>query len=320
MPPKLNLAAIALQRLEQKLVNHGSSLSYSAGCAIASLLDALEKGLTGKLQPVFHLASIDPGLGKTLAVAEFLKVWWERGCPGGQGVLIGVSRLAEILTYIEETGVPRELFGVLTSSPELNAAGVRTTRLDEAPILFTTQQMIASRVRGKLFKDASEFHFRGQPRALRVWDESLIPAEPLVVGRDELGGLLKLRLTQSAYVEAVDALMGAIDNAADGDLVGVPASLALSAKGKGRADLVAGRPTNSWPTLPRWRGAPRLWSMMGAWGRLSLQQAMGCPRTLRRSSSWTPPGAFAPLTNFGLNSAGTSFGSRQPSATIATLR
>jgi hypothetical protein len=278
VPRKLDLAPIALSRLEAKLVNNGSSLSYSAGCAIASLLEALEKGLTGQLQPVYHLASIDPGLGKTLAVAEFLKVWWERGCPGGQGVLIGVSRLSEILTYIEETGVPRELFGVLTSSPELNAAGVRTTRLDEAPILFTTQQMIASRVRGKLFSDATEFHFRGQPRALRVWDESLIPAEPLVVGRDELGGLLKLRLTQSAYVEAVDALMGAIDNAADGDLVGVPASLVLSAKGKGRADLVAGEANELMANLAQMAGRSALVVDDGGMGKALVAAGDGLPK------------------------------------------
>lgn len=207
-------------------------------------MEACEKGLTGDLPPAYYLASVDPGHGKTLALAEFLKAWRERGFPGQGGVLIGVSRLNEIKTYIEAANLDPDQFGVLTSTEEMNALGVSKGRLGDVPILFTTQQMILSRTRGKLFREATEFHFRGQSRALRIWDESLIPARTLSISRDDLGKLLSLRLRNPRYVEAIEGLMGVMACADEGTIVGVPAdfasrpSLASSALGEPEGDEI----------------------------------------------------------------------------------
>lgn len=55
--------------------------------------------------------------------------------------------------------------------------------------MFTTQQMIERRTRDRSFAQATEFHFKGRPRLLRIWDESLVPAEGLVLGADQVAHL-----------------------------------------------------------------------------------------------------------------------------------
>ena len=204
-------------------------------------METCEKALTGDLPPAYYLASVDPGHGKTLALAEFLKAWRQRGFPGQGGALIGVSRLDEIKTYIEAADLEPDQFGVLTSTDEMNALGVSKSKQAGVPILFTTQQMILSRTKGKLFRDASEFHFQGQPRALRIWDESLIPARTLSISRDDLGKLMSLRLRNPGYGEAIDGLMGVMASGDEGTIVSVPVtfasrpSLARSTLGKSEA-------------------------------------------------------------------------------------
>lgn len=109
------IAAQALQSVQSFLADKGSSLSGPGVKAITALLETLEAGLNGRLDPVYFLSSIDPGMGKTLSVSMFLKAWKDRGSLPAKSVLIGVSRLSEIRTYVEMSGLEATDFGVLTS-------------------------------------------------------------------------------------------------------------------------------------------------------------------------------------------------------------
>lgn len=224
------LADQTLDRVAERLEGFGSSLSGDSRVAIHALLTSLEAGLRGELEPAYYLSAIDPGIGKTLSVATFLRAWKEGGFDPSSSVLIGVSRLEEIETYLEHAGLDRTDIAVLTSNPDMNALGTPQTQHDHARVFFTTQQMIESRTKGKAFGNAYEFHYQGKPRVLRIWDESLTLAEPLTLRVDDLGLLASpLRHTHPALIREVRSLQRALWDVVAGDVVQVPASLATLA-------------------------------------------------------------------------------------------
>lgn len=100
-----SLAATTLQSVHTFLSDNGSSLSGQGLEAVTALLDTLETGLSGGLNPAYYLSAIDPGIGKTLAVSMFLKAWKDLGYQPGSSVLIGVSRLSEIEAYVRTSGL-----------------------------------------------------------------------------------------------------------------------------------------------------------------------------------------------------------------------
>lgn len=237
-----SVATEALHSVQSFLADNGSSLSGPGLKAITALLETLEGGLTGDLDPVYFLSSIDPGMGKTLSVSLFLKAWKERGFLPASSVLIGVSRLSEIEAYVRTSGLASMDFGVFTSDTAFNALGVPKERHGTAPILFTTQQMIEKRTRNRSFSSASEFHYQEEPRLLRIWDESFIPGTPISLSADDLGLLATpLRYTHPRFVQAVESLQATLRNATPGDIVKVPESLeTLAPRGRfeGPRDVV----------------------------------------------------------------------------------
>ena len=228
MAPEGSLSAETLQSIHVFLSKHGSSLSGQGLKALTALLETLETGLNGGLEPVYYLSAIDPGMGKTLSVSLFLKVWKDRGYLPTSSVLIGVSRLEEIRAYVRTSGLDQADFGVFTSDKTLNALGVPQDSLGAALILFTTQQMIESRTRNRPFSAASDFHFHEEPRTLRIWDESLVPGEPVSLSLDQLGQLATpLRHRHRAFVEAVEGLQETLRGAGAGQVIEVPETLAV---------------------------------------------------------------------------------------------
>ncbi|MFL6761497.1 MAG: hypothetical protein ACJ8FB_02950 [Sphingomicrobium sp.] len=190
-----------------------------------------EKALRGELGHNYYLASLDPGQGKSLAVATFVKCCADLGYKPDEGILIGVSRLSEIETLVAASGLKPTEFGVLTAegNMELNALGLPEERHRSARVLFTTQQMIVRRCAGQQFDQTTAFYYDGKPRKLRVWDETLTPAEGFTVGRDSLGQLLApLRLERNDYAAAVEELMERLAAAEHRQRVFVPLELAVA--------------------------------------------------------------------------------------------
>ena len=68
--------------------------------------------------------------------------------------------------------------------------------------------MTDSRLKDKLFSEGEEFYYKGKPRQIRIWDESFMPGEPIVVNRDKLQVLLPAlrrpypRLTEKPWSKA----------------------------------------------------------------------------------------------------------------------
>ena len=230
------LHAIAFDQLSAYLNDKGSPLQGQHKDALKAFMETLEDGLRGKLEDKYYLLSLDPGMGKTRACVEFIRAWREQGYQPNSSILIGVSTLDELKSFVTASGLPSDEFGVLTGNPEMNALGQSSNLHDQARVLFTTQQMIRSRTKGQSFDDASEFHYNDQPRALRLWDESILPRDGVIIRRDDLLGLMSpLRPDFPDYVERLEALSRTIETSTEGALVVVDEALCLNRAQQRRA-------------------------------------------------------------------------------------
>ncbi|VXD02886.1 hypothetical protein [Sphingomonas sp. 8AM] len=220
------LAEKALKNLKAALTSFGSNLSPPAEMALSAVLTSMEAGLKGELPPSFYLSAVDPGNGKSLAVAMFLRAYKASGFLPANGVLVLVSRLAEIEAYLVSAGLDRNEVAVLTSDPATNALGAPEALHDQAPIMFTTQQRLAARGAKSTMNALPAFFYQGAPRALRVWDESILPGEEKTVKVDDLGALLgPLRASRKAMAASVQSTMVKAWSAPPSDVLTIPEDL-----------------------------------------------------------------------------------------------
>jgi hypothetical protein len=123
-----------------------------------------------------------------------------------------VNQLTQIPRLIEETGLSNDQFAVRTGvgNVELNSLG----RSDHpnAQVLFTTQQKLPHLLRyQKNFSEILFFKYRGSPRQVRIWDEAILPAEPLTLNAKEIEEVAS-RLTQLKQHHASDMLRNWLQN------------------------------------------------------------------------------------------------------------
>jgi hypothetical protein len=176
-----NLSKKACKALFNQLSINGSCLDpYSESC-FRVLMDHFDKGLNGLLDPSFYLSSIPAGYGKTEAIVSFVKAWKDAGFNPKGGILIALQSKDQISSLVKRLGLPKFEVGILTKDDAINDLGCGSNRINEDPVLITTQQMVASRTSDKFFLRAKEFYFDGKPRKLRIWDESFLISQPVTI-------------------------------------------------------------------------------------------------------------------------------------------
>jgi hypothetical protein len=159
----------------------------------------------GTAPPSFFLSSLDPGVGKTTALIHFVQHLLRSQQHEDVAVLLCVSRLEEIARLVEEMNLDEADFAVLTSDDEVNQ--LSATLPSEARVLFTTHAMVVSRCRGCRFGDAGVFQYRGEVRAVRLWDEAMLPGEVVSISTDQLAYLRDpLRLSHPSLAKLVEEL------------------------------------------------------------------------------------------------------------------
>ena len=173
------LADLTVVQVSERLEGYGSTLEGEAKEAIHSLLKALESGLMGTLENAYHLSAIDPGLGKSLAVAMFLRTWKAKGFVPPSSVLIGLSRLSEIPKYLDSAGLDREDVAILTSDGQVNGKGVPEAKHGSAPIMFTSQQMSNAALGASPSRRLLNSIFREGPEGYAFGTRASFPLSPL---------------------------------------------------------------------------------------------------------------------------------------------
>ena len=190
---------------------------------LKSVHDTLSDLLAGTLaEPVYHLASFDPGTGKTEAICEFLKGWKSQGFRPANGALVVLSTRNEIEDCIARARLDPSDFAILVArGHEMNEEG-RPNR-DQAPVLFTTQEKLRRLCDGMSFADVEHLSFQGQPRRLRVWDEAFLPAPGETVRKDTLlSPLEELRPVAPFAASTLEGLGDSLSANSVGRVVQVP--------------------------------------------------------------------------------------------------
>lgn len=140
--------------------------------AISEIVRTLEQMADGTAAPHVHLASLDPGVGKTQSIIQFLPVLLSSSAHEGVSVIICAGRLKQIEAMIDDArqaGLRDEDFAVFTSGRELNKLGRGTEDRQNARVLFTTHAMVMKQCSdGGAFADATDLHFRHHAREIRV--------------------------------------------------------------------------------------------------------------------------------------------------------
>lgn len=199
------LATATLASLRHDFAAFNHQPSDAQWEALADLANTLEAMANGTAEPRFYLSSLDPGVGKTQTLVKFLDVLLASPMHRDVGALLCVSRLSEVKRMVDDSGIPAGMLCVVTSDPELNALG--RAEMDDARVVITTQQMVEKRLRGRQFSTADLFTFRGEPRAVRIWDEAFLPGEGVTVNRARVAGLIDPAMKASpALSQAIDAV------------------------------------------------------------------------------------------------------------------
>lgn len=162
--------------------------------ALADIIRTLENMADGVAEDSIHLASLDPGVGKTQSVVHFLPVLLRSRKHLGVGVLICANRISQIKAMIADAkaaGLRDEYFAVYTSDATQNARGRGIEDRHNARVLFSTHAMVMKRCEGgRPFSEASDFHYQGHPRQVRVWDEAIIPGLGVTLNNKDLSSLI----------------------------------------------------------------------------------------------------------------------------------
>ena len=214
------LGMATLSSLRDTFRGFGHQPSATMWNGLAAVAAVLEDMANGTCAPAVYVSSLDPGVGKTQLLIHYLRELLRSPDHREVAAIICVNRKEQIRSIANEAALDH--FAVLTSDVELNA--IATAEAKDARVLFTTQQMVEARCRRtNSFAAVSAFHFNGNPRQVRIWDEAMLPGQPLTVSLDELHTIpAELRRRHRTFTKALDEVIKQIEFADNGQRLDLP--------------------------------------------------------------------------------------------------
>lgn len=214
------LAGATLRALESTFSGFGHSPTTEMWTGLAAAAGVLEAMANGTADKVAYVSSLDPGVGKTQLLVHFLRELMRSPNHRAASAIICVNRKNQIRSIA--TDAQLDHFGVMTGDDELNVIG--TAEPNKTRVLFTTQQMIEARCRNShSFEAVTAFHYDDRPRMVRIWDEAMLPAEPITVSLDDLHTIpAELRGARPHFMKEFDKTLGLIAGSSEGQQVLLP--------------------------------------------------------------------------------------------------
>ncbi|MGD9713778.1 MAG: hypothetical protein AB7V46_17210 [Thermomicrobiales bacterium] len=210
-----NLTTPAYDSLRRFLIDAGNTLSRDHEAALATLCGLFTKIAQGKRQGR-RAFGLPTGMGKTSTVVHWCATLAKLG-DTGVSVAVSASKveaLCDLKRDMINAGVPEDSIGLLYS-PDKRQAFPVTDDNDQRPIMLVAHNRIRM-----ADGHAAFMTFKGKPRNLLIWDESLIASEAACFDLDALDkavGLVKgaWRRVPGGKVagERLDACLVAIDEA-----------------------------------------------------------------------------------------------------------
>ena len=220
--PSTPLSDQTMAALRDYFANRSHAPSEAMWTALRAVADTMEAMAEGRCPPLIHLSSLDPGVGKTTTVIFFLRSLLASNAHTDVAALVCVRRKDQIEAIVKEADLDPDDFAVLTADKELNGLGCGSP--PKARVLFTTHSMIEKRCeRSGSFGAVAAFHYQGEPRAVRIWDEAILPGQPLTISRDALALLLApLRGRYPALADQIEDLFTKLKTTKSGTVICLP--------------------------------------------------------------------------------------------------
>jgi hypothetical protein len=171
----------------------------------------------------FYLSSLACGMGKTVGLLESFKAMMSFPQYDNVGAIIFLFRLEEIKAIRDYLGPEyANRFSAICSDDHYNAMG--NPNKQEAQLLLTTQRALEVRTREhKTFAGVLDFHYRGNPRSVRAWDEAISPAIVLTLERRTALTLMKcLERFSRKLADELDSFLSGLLNVEDTQLLKFP--------------------------------------------------------------------------------------------------
>jgi hypothetical protein len=188
----------------------------------------------GEAEPKFYVCPLATGTGKTVTLIHALRLLREWDHYRGLGLILCANRLDQIEAMVEELRLGHDDFAVYVAADAKNEKfhnmGRGRDNAGAAPILITTHAMVLRRLRGRSWSEASEFFFKGAPRAIRVWDEAMLPGLPITLTVPDLQGILSRTERLPGFYRALDEVVDTTKQAEDKALIDLPDFEALTAR------------------------------------------------------------------------------------------
>lgn len=214
--PSGPLAQAALANLRTTFATMNHAPSDKMWEALTAALDTMERMANGTAKSVVYASTIDPGGGKTQAMLAFLKALLASPDHDGVAAMVCIERLDEIKKLADEGGLPSDSFAAFTADKNVEVNALGCANPAHARILFTTHAMLERRCDGMPFASVAEFHYRGRPRDVRIYDEAILPGRTLTVSSDSIASLLApMRRLRPSLADELDVLRDRLKSAED---------------------------------------------------------------------------------------------------------
>jgi hypothetical protein len=161
----------AYKSLKTSLERFGNKLDVHHCMALYSLVDTLTNMAEGKIQGRWAFG-LPTGTGKTRTIIEWATEVYKLNLP--YTLAVSASRIEALCTLkrdMIENGIPEEKIGLLHD--DAKASLKATADNDERPFMLITHQRIRSKK-----NNLSQYNtYKGQPRHLLLYDESLMTSD-----------------------------------------------------------------------------------------------------------------------------------------------
>ncbi len=167
----------------------GNSPSPANREALAAIASTIERMASGTAERCTYLSSAPTGLGKsTTIIASLIELVRDpRYRESGAVVFLAQRKQVErFVNDLKDGGVPETDICILVGNKaEEDLASLACGEQDRARIIVATQakllSVVALRDSAHTSTSLNDFwRYQGEPRRVRIWDESIIPANPYV--------------------------------------------------------------------------------------------------------------------------------------------
>ncbi len=226
-----DLTRASMAALRSTFAQRGTAPSEEHWFALECVCRTLEGMAEGTARDAVYLSSIDCGAGKSSATIAFAHSLANSPDPRhlDVGMLICVSRKREAEGMAAELAAAGADNVVVLTEDTKQLVTQRQVNL--AQTLITTQQRIDQALEKDLsawsgrrrFADLDAFHYRGEPRQVRVHDEAFLPGVAITLKEDALHAIMgAARALSRDFRQALSDLVRAIEDAPHDALLSIP--------------------------------------------------------------------------------------------------